>query len=79
MNNKPDAIALTQDDLRAVGLWALGCVDRALPVFERVIFCGALEAPWVMMPEILKGLAGLIEATGAAGAAATAVPVKEIN
>jgi hypothetical protein len=27
-------IALTQDDLRAVGRWALGCVERALPVFE---------------------------------------------
>ena len=34
MNREPDAIALTQDDLRAVGLWALGCVERALPVFE---------------------------------------------
>lgn len=34
MNREPDAIALTRDDLRAVGLWALGCVERALPVFE---------------------------------------------
>lgn len=34
MNREPDAIALTQDELRAVGLWALGCVERALPVFE---------------------------------------------
>lgn len=34
MNREPGAIALTQDDLRTVGLWALGCVERALPVFE---------------------------------------------
>jgi hypothetical protein len=30
----PDAIDLTQDDLRAVGWWALAFVERALPVFE---------------------------------------------
>lgn len=34
MNREPDAIALSQDDLRAAGLWALGCVERALSVFE---------------------------------------------
>jgi hypothetical protein len=34
VNREPEQIALTQDDLRAVGLWALGSVERALPVFE---------------------------------------------
>jgi hypothetical protein len=34
VDREPDAIVLTQDDLRAVGLWALDSVERALPVFE---------------------------------------------
>lgn len=34
MSRRPDPITLTQGDLRAVGRWALGCVERALPVFE---------------------------------------------
>ncbi len=34
MNREPDAIALTQDDLRAVGRWALDRVERARVVFE---------------------------------------------
>lgn len=29
-----NSVQLTQDDLRAVGRWALGSVERALPVFE---------------------------------------------
>src|SRR5262249_33478740 len=34
VSNETVAIVLTQDDLRVVGQWAIGCVDRALPVFE---------------------------------------------
>ena len=34
MNREPDPIALTQDDLRAVGSWALDRVALALVVFE---------------------------------------------
>jgi hypothetical protein len=34
VDREPGAMALTQDDLRIVGTWALGCVERALPVFE---------------------------------------------
>ncbi len=33
-SDRTDPIALTLDDLRAVGRWALGSVERALPVFE---------------------------------------------
>ena len=55
MNKEPDAIALTQDDLRAVGLWGLGCVDRALPAFET-------HAPWDSRPrEAVEALKAFVD------------------
>ena len=34
MDRESGTTVLTQDDLRVVGVWALGCVERVLPVFE---------------------------------------------
>ncbi len=31
---KPDQITLSQDDRRLIGLWAVACAERVLPLFE---------------------------------------------
>jgi hypothetical protein len=48
--------------------------SAALRPFATVIFCGVLLAPCVIVPERVKGLAGVMVTTGAGGGAATDIP-----